>query len=49
VVPGHAFFLAIGAYTAAVISGSHEGARWVSRPEILVWLPAAGTSRRSRG
>ena len=40
---GHAFFMAIGAYTAAVISGDPE-ARVVGYgvEEILVWLPAAG-------
>ena len=40
---GHAFFLAIGAYTAAVISGSPDGrALGLGVQEILVWLPAAG-------
>jgi branched-chain amino acid transport system permease protein len=40
---GHAFFMAIGAYTAAVISGDPE-ARVVGYgvQEVLVWLPAAG-------
>jgi branched-chain amino acid transport system permease protein len=40
---GHAFFLGIGAYTAAVISGDPIG-RTVGYgvEEILIWLPAAG-------
>lgn len=40
---GHAFFLAVGAYTAAVISGpSTDTTFGLGIPEILVWLPAAG-------
>jgi branched-chain amino acid transport system permease protein len=40
---GHAFFLAIGAYTAAVISGNPDGrAVGLGVQEILIWLPAAG-------
>ncbi len=40
---GHAFFLAVGAYTAAVISGPSAGATFgLGIGEILVWLPAAG-------
>jgi branched-chain amino acid transport system permease protein len=40
---GHAFFMAIGAYTAAAISGDREGRTiGFGVTEILVWLPAAG-------
>ncbi len=40
---GHAFFLAVGAYTAAVISGpSTDTTFGLGIGEILVWLPAAG-------
>jgi branched-chain amino acid transport system permease protein len=40
---GHAFFMAIGAYTAAAISGDPEGRTiGFGVTEILVWLPAAG-------
>ncbi len=40
---GHAFFLAIGAYTAAVISGSPSGRTMgFGVQEIWIWLPAAG-------
>ena len=40
---GHAFFLGVGAYTAAAISGDPEG-RTIGYgvTEILIWLPAAG-------
>jgi branched-chain amino acid transport system permease protein len=40
---GHAFFLAVGAYTAAAISGERD-ARTIGFgvTELLVWLPAAG-------
>jgi branched-chain amino acid transport system permease protein len=40
---GHAFFLGVGAYTAAAISGDPEG-RTIGYgiTNILVWLPAAG-------
>ena len=40
---GHAFFLAVGAYTAAAISGDPQG-RTIGYgfTEILIWLPAAG-------
>jgi branched-chain amino acid transport system permease protein len=40
---GHAFFLAIGAYTAAAISGD-PGGRTIGLgvTNLLVWLPAAG-------
>jgi branched-chain amino acid transport system permease protein len=40
---GHAFFIGIGAYTAAVISGNPSGRTiGFGVQEILVWLPAAG-------
>jgi branched-chain amino acid transport system permease protein len=47
---GHAFFMAIGAYTAAVISGSPD-ARVLGYgvEEILVWLPAAGIAAAVAG
>jgi branched-chain amino acid transport system permease protein len=40
---GHAFFLAIGAYTAAVISGDPDGrVIGFGITNIVVWLPLAG-------
>lgn len=39
---GHAFFVGVGAYTAAVVSGDPEGRVWgwgLTNP--LVWIPAA--------
>jgi len=40
---GHAFFIAVGAYTAAVISGNPEGRTiGFGVTNLLVWLPAAG-------
>jgi branched-chain amino acid transport system permease protein len=40
---GHAFFLAVGAYTAAAISGDPEGSTiGLGVTEILIWLPVAG-------
>jgi branched-chain amino acid transport system permease protein len=40
---GHAFFLGVGAYTAAVISGDPDGRTLgFGVTSILVWLPAAG-------
>jgi branched-chain amino acid transport system permease protein len=40
---GHAFFLAIGAYTGAAISGDPDGRTiGLGVTEILIWLPAAG-------
>jgi branched-chain amino acid transport system permease protein len=40
---GHAFFLAIGAYTGAAISGDPEGQTvGLGITNIVVWLPAAG-------
>jgi branched-chain amino acid transport system permease protein len=40
---GHAFFIAVGAYTAAVISGNPVGRTiGFGITNLLVWLPAAG-------
>jgi branched-chain amino acid transport system permease protein len=40
---GHAFFLGLGAYTAAAISGDPEGRTiGFGVTNILIWLPAAG-------
>lgn len=40
---GHAFFLGVGAYTAAALSGDPEGRTiGFGITEMLVWLPAAG-------
>jgi branched-chain amino acid transport system permease protein len=40
---GHAFFIAVGVYTAAVLSGNPDGRSiGFGIEEILVWLPAAG-------
>jgi branched-chain amino acid transport system permease protein len=40
---GHAFFLGVGAYTAAAISGDPDGrVIGLGITNILVWLPAAG-------
>jgi branched-chain amino acid transport system permease protein len=38
---GHAFFMGIGAYTAAIL-GAPEGPLWGLGLPIWVWLPAAG-------
>lgn len=38
---GHAFFMGIGAYTAAVL-GAPEGPLWGLGLPIWIWLPAAG-------
>ncbi|MEH1126890.1 branched-chain amino acid ABC transporter permease [Micromonospora sp. CPCC 206061] len=47
---GHAFFLAIGAYTAAAVSGDPDG-RVVGfgMPNMLVWLPVAGLVAAAAG
>ena len=47
---GHAFFLGVGAYTAAAISGDPEG-RTIGYgiTNILVWLPLPGWSPPSPG
>jgi branched-chain amino acid transport system permease protein len=40
---GHAFFIAVGAYTAAALSGDPEGRTiGLGVTNILIWLPAAG-------
>jgi branched-chain amino acid transport system permease protein len=40
---GHAFFLGLGAYTAAVIGGDPDGRQLgFGVTEVLIWLPAAG-------
>jgi branched-chain amino acid transport system permease protein len=47
---GHAFFLAIGAYTAAAISGDPEGrVIGFGITNVLVWLPAAGLVAAAAG
>lgn len=38
---GHAFFMAVGAYTAAIL-GAPEGPLWGLGLPIWIWLPAAG-------
>jgi len=47
---GHAFFLAIGAYTGAVISGA-QGGRVIGFgiTDILIWLPVAGLVAAAAG
>ena len=39
---GHAFFMGIGAYTAAVLGGEQGGRFWGLGLPIWIWLPAAG-------
>ncbi|GAA2588639.1 branched-chain amino acid ABC transporter permease [Actinomadura fulvescens] len=47
---GHAFFLAIGAYTAAAISGDPDGkVIGFGVTSILIWLPAAGLAAALAG
>jgi branched-chain amino acid transport system permease protein len=47
---GHAFFLAVGAYTAAAISGDPDGRTiGFGVTEILIWLPAAGLAAAVAG
>jgi branched-chain amino acid transport system permease protein len=47
---GHAFFLAIGAYTAAAVSGDPAGrVIGLGLPNIVVWLPAAGLVAAAAG
>jgi branched-chain amino acid transport system permease protein len=47
---GHAFFLAVGAYTAAAIAGDpDERTIGFGVREILVWLPAAGLAAALAG
>jgi branched-chain amino acid transport system permease protein len=48
---GHAFFLGVGCYAAAVISGDPADTRtWgLGVREILIWLPAAGLAAAAVG
>ncbi len=47
---GHAFFLAVGAYTAAAIAGDPQGRTiGFGVREVLVWLPAAGLAAALAG
>ena len=47
---GHAFFLGVGAYTAAAISGDPDGrVIGFGVTNILVWLPAAGLVAAAAG
>jgi branched-chain amino acid transport system permease protein len=47
---GHAFFLAIGAYTGAALSGDPDGrVIGLGVTNILVWLPAAGLVAAAAG
>lgn len=47
---GHAFFLAIGAYTAAALSGDPEGrVIGFGVTNVLIWLPAAGLLAAAAG
>jgi branched-chain amino acid transport system permease protein len=39
---GHAFFMGVGAYTAAVLGGKSQGSLWGLGLPIWIWLPAAG-------
>src|ERR671918_1776977 len=39
---GHAFFLGLGAYTAAVLSGDPDGRTLGLGLDMAIWLPAAG-------
>ncbi len=39
---GHAFFMGIGAYTAAILGGEVGKAHWGLGLPIWIWLPAAG-------
>jgi branched-chain amino acid transport system permease protein len=47
---GHAFFIGIGAYTAAAISGDPDGREiGFGVTNMLVWLPAAGLASAAAG
>jgi branched-chain amino acid transport system permease protein len=47
---GHAFFLAIGAYTAAGLSGDPDGrVIGLGVTNVLIWLPAAGLVAAAAG
>ena len=39
---GHAFFMAVGAYTAAVLGGEPSNTLWGLELPMWIWLPAAG-------
>jgi branched-chain amino acid transport system permease protein len=39
---GHAFFMAVGAYTAAVLGGEPGNTVWGLELPMWIWLPAAG-------
>jgi len=39
---GHAFFMAVGAYTAVVLGGQGTASLWGLGLPIWIWLPAAG-------
>ncbi|MGI9643229.1 MAG: branched-chain amino acid ABC transporter permease, partial [Acidimicrobiia bacterium] len=39
---GHAFFMGVGAYTAAVLGGEAGKATWGMELPMWIWLPAAG-------
>ena len=46
---GHAFFLGIGAFTAAVLSGDPAGRTVGLGMQMIVWLPAAGLAAAAAG
>jgi branched-chain amino acid transport system permease protein len=47
---GHAFFLGVGAYTAAVLGGDPDGRQiGFGVTEVLIWLPAAGLAAAVMG
>jgi branched-chain amino acid transport system permease protein len=47
---GHAFFLAVGAYTAAALSGDPDGQNLgYGIDNMLIWLPAAGLVAAAAG
>ena len=46
---GHAFFLGLGAFTAAVLSGDPEGRTVGFGLQLIVWLPAAGLVAAAAG
>lgn len=39
---GHAFFLGVGAYTAAALGGAGRSDLWGLELDMLIWIPAAG-------
>ncbi|MPZ71894.1 MAG: branched-chain amino acid ABC transporter permease [Nitriliruptorales bacterium] len=46
---GHAFFLGLGAFTGAVLSGDPDGRTVGLGMQLLVWLPAAGLVAAAAG